>query len=365
MQTRADYSLPLKIRARTKLSIMMNSFLLKLSDEQLSLINAENLEFQNEAAIENFFELKLKKGLISSEMISAAIDEELAEPLAKEILDRAERNSSTAKLVRDFRMLAHQAPLEYLEAKISDDPVNALQLLADTRRLTTDSAGKVEFRPLRVRARGMVDSEDKLLPERSPPPLRDSVLRKLKALDERNKDQRVNGNHFDSLLRKLKDLTTLRVGAPAFASLLVGIISTSAFYQLLSPRDQLPDYEYITRGTVPESRLLAEIEVYSEIVSENVILLQSGNSVQNGGIVAEGAQWTISALSQMDGTASLYSSEPDGTLTLLDTQPAYSGLYFTFSSFEVNDQSTLDLRITVIDEVESVEISYNLSYTVR
>lgn len=363
MQTRAGYSLPLKIRARTKLSIMMNSFLLKLSDEQLSLINAEDLEIQNKAAIEHFFELKLKKGLISSEMISAAIDEELAEPLAKEILSRAERNPSTAKLVREFEELARQASREYSRDEIADDPVKALQSLTETQRLTI-SAGKL-YESIRVPKRAMIDSEDPLLPERPPPPLRDSVLRKLTALDERNGDQRVNGSYLNSLFMSLKDLTTLRVGAPAFASLLVGILSTSVFYQLISPRDQLPDYEYITRGTVPEERLLREISVYSEIVSENAILLQSGNSVQNGGIVAEGVQWTISALSQLDGVASLYSSNSDGTLTLLDTQPAYSGLFFTFSSFEVNDQATLDLRVTVIDEVESVEISYNLSYSVQ
>lgn len=341
---------------------MWNPFIFELSDEELSLINAEELKIQDPAAIEEFFNLKLRKGFISAEMISAAIDKELSETLAKEILVRAERNTSTAKLVRDFHQLAHQASMEYMEVE------KALQLPTETRQLTRNSARRIKSKYSGDQPSGLMmllgDTSLQVPPR---PPLRDSVLMKLTALDERNKDQRVTAGYLNSLLRSLKDLTTFRVGAPAFASLLVGIISTSVLYQFTNPRDNLPSSEYVTRGSISEVDVDPGIYLMesSGMAFERPILLQSGNQVQNGGNVAEGVPWTISAGSKLDGNASLYSSDSDGTLNLLDTQAAYDGYIFTFSNLEVSDQSTLDLRVTIVNEDDSIEISYNLSYLVR
>ena len=57
--------------------------------------------------------------------------------------------------------------------------------------------------------------------------------------------------------------------------------------------------------------------------------------------------------------------ESDGTLILLDTQQAYESLFFAFNDFEVSDQPSLYLRLTIVDEDLSTEITFNLSYSVE
>jgi hypothetical protein len=106
-------------------------------------------------------------------------------------------------------------------------------------------------------------------------------------------------------------------------------------------------------------------ELLSSLAPFRPSLLQAGQTVLPQGNVEENTPWTVSAQSILNGTARLYNVESDGTLILLDTQPAYESLFFTFNDFEVSDQSSLDLRLTIVDEDLSTEITFNLSYSVE
>ena len=350
---------------------MMNAFLLRLSDEQLSLTNAEDLEVQDEAAIEHFFALKLRKGLISSEMISAAIDKELPEPLAKSILMRAEKNPETANLARDFKLLAHQVSVEYRADLKAGKP--AKESRSDPSAIPYFSKKGLE-QDLGVAALKVsqdISSEEET--DAPPPPLRWDLMHKLNELDGFGRDNEASRDLFRSFINSLKDLASIRVGAPAFASLIVGIFSTSTFFQYAGyAPTSITDPQFIASGpSVTRGVSLSEEAGSSQaLLTENIVgnrpfLLQSGNEIQTGGLVSEADQWTISARSLLDGTARLYSSDSDGILTLLDTQPAYRDVFFTFNNFRVSDQITLDLRVIIVSEDNSTELAYNLTYNVE
>ena len=64
----------------------------------------------------------------------------------------------------------------------------------------------------------------------------------------------------------------------------------------------------------------------------------------------------------IDGTASLSVLEENGEYSLLDTQPAYESLFFTFNNFEVSEQDQLTLRVTV--QNREVGVSFQMEYSV-
>ena len=206
-----------------------------------------------------------------------------------------------------------------------------------------------------------------------PPPLRWYLMHKLNELEGFGRDNKSSRDFFRSFISSLKDLASIRVAAPAFASLIVGIFSTSAFFQFAGyAPTSITDPQFIasgpsvTRGvSLSEEAGSSQALLTENIVGNRPVLLQSGNEIQTGGLVSEGDQWTISARSLLDGTARLYSSDSDGTLTLLDTQPAYQDVFFTFNNFRVSDQITLDLRLIIVSEDNSTELAYNLTYNVE
>ena len=199
------------------------------------------------------------------------------------------------------------------------------------------------------------------------PPLPSRILKRLEELDGKNTKQESSASIFGFFVNLLNDLTTPRVGGPAFASLLVGIISTSVLFQYTNSIISTPLTDVGTRGAFDASvyELSSNQNGKDAINSGTPRLFQSGELIQSNGALSEGLPWTVSAQSIFDGTATLLNIDSDGTSILLDTQPAYEGLFFTFKNFQVTNQTSLNLRVRIVSEDLTTEISYNLSYTIQ
>jgi hypothetical protein len=357
-----------------------NEFIYNLSDEQLRNLEAEQLEFQDDQALDEFFSLKLRKGILSLEMISAALDGEFNESLNQEILSLASKDPEFSKALHSLASLA-------IKAKSSRDTKNAaLGEIVNSRNSALDTFGGPDNSSKSEQA---IDYLFSLSIAKMPLDIKE----KLQAQESQKNNHSSLPSFLISIKVFLKDFATPRVAGPAFASLMIGIISTSFLFERgeITTTDILPysnedrvgfsDSDLFfsvpeealaiavrrnTRGGLnTDTRELRDGELLISLQPFQPLLMQAGQAIQPRGNVEENIPWTVSAQSLLNGTASLYNVDPEGILTLLGTQPAYEKLYFTFNDLLVFDQDSLDLRLTIVSDDLTTEVTFNISYLVE
>lgn len=361
-----------------------NSFLLGLSDSRLAAINAEDLDFRGKREVEAFFYLKVRKNLISTEMIVAALDGELSPELTEEIRKTAMRSVETARQYKDFESLVFKFEKAQEQSKTKDFAELTANQPKDVQNILFSKRALPEQASLDATIYSTDNGDDFTNSPLSWAPS-GQLRKKLAELKKKETNKKTLGRAWQILITYLYDLTTPRVGGTAFASLLVGIFSTSLLFQVSNtitfeaPTDRLVEFNATTdrlelnpnpgistRG--PATDAIQNIELLNQssggtLANSRPALLQNGNTIlAGGGVVLENTPWSVSARSMINGTASLSALNENGEYSLLDTEPAYQSLFFTFNSFEVAEQDQLVLRVTV--ENEEISMSFQLEYSV-